>query len=170
MKDKKKQSPLMVRQVEKMSLTDIVKLIDIKSTLRGLLSKDQEKVKAALNTLCAMNKYGGRKEALYVLVGYYRIEIKTMDEIIRFFDWLQLILPEELSLMILNDVARFKEVARQALFIHYFIRHLKSILRDSDETQKKEIRALIEGSVWGYKLKRKFLEELFEDYNDDDLF
>jgi hypothetical protein len=173
--EEEKQQPLTGKhyiktRLDKMSLNDLSKLINIQSSLLNLQSKEAGKVKSALNTLSSMVKFAGRKDALYVLVGYYKIEIKSMDDIIRFFDRTQMASSKDLSWMILNDMVKIKEIARRVLFVRDFIPHLSLVFRDSNEDKKKEIRNLIRDSVWGDKLKRRFLDKLFNQSYRDGLF
>jgi hypothetical protein len=147
--------------LEKMSLEEISKLVNIQASLLDLQSKDKEKVKSALNALSIVVRLGGRKDALYVLGGYYRIEIKSLDNIIYFFEGTRMAYSQDLSMMILNDVVKIKEMARRVLFARDFVTHLSLVLIDSNEDKKREIRSLIQDSVWGDKLKRKFLDKLF---------
>jgi hypothetical protein len=59
--------------------------------------------------------------------------------------------------LILKDIAKDKNVYRRRLFIDSFLRKLSASIISVDEKDKNEIKQLIENSVWGEKLKRKFL-------------
>jgi hypothetical protein len=154
----------------KLSLTEISRLINIQSNLRDLGSKQKDKVEAALNSLSSLVSTAHRKDALYALVGYYKIEVNSADEIIAFFEGTRIANSTYLSLMILNDIVKFKEVARRTSFIRDCLPHFKNIIEEANEDTKEAIRNSIINAVWGDKLKRKFLEVLFYEYNDDDLF
>jgi hypothetical protein len=57
----------------------------------------------------------------------------------------------------LKDIAKNKNIFRRRLFIDPFLRKLSTSIISADEKDENEIKQLIENSVWGEKLKRKFL-------------
>jgi hypothetical protein len=63
----------------------------------------------------------------------------------------------ELLKLILKDIAKDKNIFRRRLFIDTFLRKLSATIITADEKDKNEIKELIENSVWGEKLKKKFL-------------
>ena len=66
----------------------------------------------------------------------------------------------ELLKLILKDIAKDKNIFRRKLFIDTFLRKLSASIITADEKDRNEIILLIENSVWGEKLKRKFLYHL----------
>lgn len=148
-------------RIEELSIEKICERANIQSNILDLQSKDEGKVKSALATLSSITRFTDRKDALYVLVGYYRLEIGTTDEIIDFFHGIQMGLSIELAMMILNDLIKLKDLSRRRIFVHDFLRHLSTVLIHTGDDREKEITTLIENSAWGDKLKRKFLDNLF---------
>ncbi len=149
-------------KIEDLSIEEICKRINIQSNILDLQSKDKGKVKSALNTLSTVTKHTDRKDALYVLVGYYKTEIGTIDEIIDFFYSTEMEFSIDLSMMVLNDLVKFKDLgSTRRIFVHDLLRHLSLFSRHINDDRKNEIRTLIENSAWGDKLKRKFLDSLF---------
>jgi hypothetical protein len=69
--------------------------------------------------------------------------------------------PIDLSMMVLRDLAKFKDISRQRTFVYEFLRHLTSLFRDIDDDRRNEIRTSIENSARGDKLKRRFIDTLF---------
>lgn len=159
-------------KIESLTIEEICKRLNIQSNMLALQSRDKGQVKSALHTLSTITRLANRKDALYVLVGYYRTEIRTIDEIIDFFYCTEMAYSVDLAMMVLKDLVKFKDISKQRIFVTKFLRHLSMLfLRYLDEERKKEVRTLIENSVWGYKLKRKFLDNLFyENFRDEDLW
>lgn len=147
-------------KIEDLSIEELCKRVNIQSNILDLQSKDEGKVKSALNTLSSITRLTDRKDALYVLVGYYRTEIRTIDEIVNFFHSTEMAFSIDLSMMVLKDLSKFKDISRQRIFVHEFLRHLSSLFKDIDDDRRNEIRTLIENSAWGDKLKRKFIDTL----------
>lgn len=148
-------------RAEDLSIETICKRMNIQSNLLDLQSKDKEKVTSALKTLSMVTRHIDRKDALYALVGYYKSEVQTIDEIIDFFNATKMADSFDLATMVLKDLATFRDLGSRRLFTHDFLRHLDYFTGRIDDDRKSEIRTLIENSVWGEKLKRKFLDSLF---------
>jgi len=148
-------------KIEDLTIEEICKRINIQSNILDLQSEDKGKVESALNTLSSVTRFTDRKDALYVLVGYYRTEIRTIDEIVDLFYGTSTAFSIDLSMMILKDLVKFKDISRQRIFVSEFLRHLSLLFRDIDDDRSNEIRTSIENSAWGDKLKRKFLDSLF---------
>lgn len=153
-------------------IEEIFKRVNIQSNILDLQSKDKENVKSALNTLSSITRLTNRKDALYVLVGYYKLEARTIDEIISFFYSTEMAYSVDLAMMVLKDLVKSKDISKQRIFVNDFLRHLSVLfLSYLDDERKNEVRKLIEDSIWGYKLKRKFLDNLFhEDSRVDDFW
>jgi len=149
--------------IEHLSPEELCKLTDIQPHLVALQSKDREKIKSALGTLSTITRLTDRKDALDAMVGYYRTDARTIDEIVDFFhDTGSVASSIDLFVMVLKDLVKFKDLgSRRRLFTHDFLSDLNVVLRHSDITRKSEVRTLIENSAWGEKLKRKFIDALF---------
>jgi hypothetical protein len=148
-------------KIEDLSLEELCERINIQSNILDLRSKDKERVKSALNTLSLIAKITDRKDVLYVLVGYYMTEVRTIDEMVNFFHGTRAASTIDLYMMILKDLVKIKDISRQRLFVNDFLSDLAMFFRESDDDRKNEIRMLIENSAWGDKLKRKFIDTLF---------
>lgn len=147
--------------IKDLSLEKIYEQANIQSNILDLQSEDNEKVKSALRTLSSITSFTDRRDALYVLVGYYKLEIRTIDEIIDFFQGIRMASSIDLAMMILNDLIKLKDISRRRVFLDDFLRHLRMVLIDIDDDRQEDIRTLIENSAWGDKMKRKFLHNLF---------
>lgn len=143
--------------IEDMSVEEICKRINIQANLIDLQSRNKKKVSSAIASLAAIIKLAGRKDALYALCGYYILEIEHIDDIELFFNALRNVESLELLKLILKDITKYKNVFRRRLFIEDFLRSLSSAMNKPDAKIENEIKLLIENSVWGEKLKRKFL-------------
>ena len=140
-----------------LSVEEICKRINIQANLNDLQSKNKKTRNSALTTLATITKLTKRKDALYALCGYYILEIVSIDDIELFFDAIRNLDSIELLKLILKDLAKDKNIFRRRLFIDDFLRRLSASTISADENDKAEIKQLIENSVWGEKLKRKFL-------------
>lgn len=148
-------------KIEDFSIEELCKRVNIQTNLFDLQSEDEEKVKSALSTLSAVTRYTDRKDALYALIGYYQTEVRTIDEMMSFFHGTKAAFSTDLSMMILKDLAKLKDLgSKQRIFADDFLSHLGIVLARSNGDRKNEMRTLIENSAWGDKLKRKFLEAL----------
>ncbi|MEE8479602.1 MAG: hypothetical protein V3T59_00005, partial [Desulfobacterales bacterium] len=74
-----------------------------------------------------------------------------------FFDAIRNLDSIQLLKLILKDIAKDKNMFRRRLFMDTFLRKLSASIITADEKDKSEIEQLIKYSVWGEKLKRKFL-------------
>ena len=144
--------------IENYTVEEICEKINIQANLIDLQSKN--KISSAITSLATIIKLADRKYALYALCGYYILEIENMDDIELFFNALRNVEPLELLKLILKDISGDKNVFRRRLFIDDFLRKLSTSVIKADEKDRNEIILLIENSVWGEKLKRKFLYHL----------
>lgn len=143
--------------MEDLSVEEICRRINIQANLNDLQSKNKEKRNSALTTLATITQLTKRRDALYALCGYYILEIVSIDDIELFFGTIRNLDSIELLKLILKDLARDKNIFRRRLFIEDFLRKLSASTISADEKDKTEIKQLVENSVWGEKLKRKFL-------------
>ena len=146
--------------IENYTVEEICEKINIQSNLVDLQSKNKKKVRSALTTLATITQLTKRKDALYALCGYYLLEIKNMDEIELFLDATRNLYSIELSKLILKDISKERNIFRRRVFIDDFLRKISTSAINADEKDRNEIKLLIENSVWGEKLKRKFLYHL----------
>jgi hypothetical protein len=143
--------------MEDFTAEEICRRINIQANLKDLQSKNKEKRNSALTTLATITQLTKRRDALYALCGYYILEIESIDDIELFFDEIRNLDFIELLKLILKDIAKDKNIFRRRLFIDTFLRKLSATIITADEKDKNEIKELIENSVWGEKLKKKFL-------------
>jgi hypothetical protein len=146
--------------IENLTVEEICEKINIQPNLVDLQSKNKKKVRSALTTLATITQLTKRKDALYALCGYYLLEIKNMDEIELFLDATRNVYSIELSKLILKDISKERNIFRRRVFIDDFLRKISTSVINADEQDRNEIKLLIENSVWGEKLKRKFLYHL----------
>ena len=146
--------------IKDLSVEEICRRVSIQKNLIDLQSRNKTKARSAITSLAAIIKLGGRKDALYALCGYYILEVEHIDDIELFFGAIRNIESLELLKLILKDITKYKNIFRRRLFIEDFLRRLSSSMLKSDAKFKNEIKLLIENSVWGEKLKRKFLYHL----------
>ena len=146
--------------MEDLTVEEICRRINIQANLNDLQSKDKKKIRSALTTLATITQLTKRKDALYALCGYYLLEIENMDEIEFFLDATRNLYSIELSKLILKDISKDRNIFRRRIFIDDFLRNLSTSVIKADERDRNEIKLLIENSVWGEKLKRKFLYHL----------
>lgn len=146
--------------MEDLTVEEICRRINIQANLIDLQSKNKKKINSALTTLATITQLTKRRDALYALCGYYFLEIEHIDEIEFFFDAIRGLDSIELLKLILKDISEVKNIFRRRVFIDDFLRKLSTAIIKADEKDKNEIKLLIENSVWGEKLKRKFLYHL----------
>jgi hypothetical protein len=143
--------------MEDLTVEEICRRINIQANLNDLQSKNKEKINSALTTLATITQQTKRKDALYALCGYYILEIETIDDIELFFDAIRNLNSIQLLKLVLKDIAKDKNMFRRRLFINTFQRKLSASIITAGDKDKNEIKQLIKNSVWGEKLKRKFL-------------
>ena len=146
--------------MEDLTVEEICRRINIQTNLNDLQLKNKKKRNSALTTLATITQLTKRRDALYALCGYYILEIESIDDIELFFDAIRNLASIELLKLILKDIAKDKNIFRRKLFIDTFLRKLSASIITADEKDRNEIILLIENSVWGEKLKRKFLYHL----------
>ena len=146
--------------MEDLTVEEICERINIQANLIDLQSKNKKKINSALTTLATITKLTKRRDALYALCGYYLLEIENIDEIEFFFDAIRGLDSIELLKLILKDISEDKNIFRRRLFIDDFLRKLSIAIIKANAKDKNEIKLLIENSVWGEKLKKKFLYQM----------
>ncbi len=146
--------------MEDLTAEEICSRINIQANLNDLQSKNKKKISSALTTLATITQLTKRKDALYALCGYYLLEIENMDGIEFFLDATRNLYSIELSKLILKDISKEQNIFRRRIFIDDFLRKLSTSAIKADERDINEIKLLIENSVWGEKLKSKFLYHL----------
>ena len=146
--------------MEDLTVEEICRRINIQANLNDLQSKNKEKRNSALTTLATITQLTKRRDALYALCGYYFLEIEHIDDIELFFDAIRNLDSIELLKLILKDISEDRNIFRRRVFIDDFLRKLSTSVIKADEKDRNEIILLIENSVWGEKLKRKFLYHL----------
>lgn len=146
--------------IENYTVEEICEGINIQANLVDLQSKNKNKISSALTTLATITQLTKRKDTLYALCGYYLLEIENMDEIEFFFDATRNSNSIELSKLILKDISEDRNIFRRRVFIDDFLRKLSTSVIKADEKDRNEIILLVENSVWGVKLKSKFLYHL----------
>lgn len=143
--------------MEDLTVEEICRRINIQANLNDLQSKNKKKINSAITTLATITQLTKRKDALYALCGYYILEIETIDDIELFFDAIRNLNSIQLLKLVLKDIAKEKNMFRRRLFINTFQRKLSASIITAGDKDKNEIKQLIKNSVWGEKLKRKFL-------------
>lgn len=146
--------------MEDLTVEEICRRINIQANLNDLQSKNKEKTNSALNTLVTITQLTKRRDALYALCGYYILEIESIHDIELFFDTIRNLDSIQLLKLILKDIAKEKNMFRRRLFMDTYLRKLSASIITADEKDKNEIKQLIKNSVWGEKLKRKFLYDM----------
>ena len=147
-------------KIEDLSIEEIYQNANIQSNLIDLQSKNKDKILSALNTLASITKCTNRRDALYALYGYYALEMKSIDEIEFFFQATRFSFSFELYKLILIDLSKNKNAYRQRRFIDDFIYSFSAVTINCDETEISEVKAIIQDSVWGEKLKKKFITKM----------
>jgi hypothetical protein len=146
--------------IEDLSIEEICERTNIQSVLLHLQSNDKEKVRSALTTLATVTRLGRRRDSLYVLVGYYLLEINGLDEIESFFHATAPAYSPDLAYYILRDLARDKQASRRRLFMNDVAGHLKTITLDATQQWKERCADVVASSQWGEKQKVKFFDAL----------
>jgi hypothetical protein len=147
-------------KIEDLSLEEILANANIQHNLVDLQSGDKETIRGALGTLAAMTQYADRKDSLYALIGYYQLEVKTLDDIEFFFNATRNLHSPDLIYLILKDLARNKEASRRRLFMNDVLRCFPLVLRTATSKQVESFVQVVESAAWGEKQKARFLEEM----------
>lgn len=147
-------------KIENLSLEEILERMNIQGNLLELQSGKKEKISSALKTLATISCYTDRKDVIYSLIGYYKLEIKTIDDIEFFFNETKNTNSYRLILMILQDLVLMKETSKRRIFMDKFLRELKRLSEKIADNEYDELINLINTSSWGSKQKNKFINEL----------
>lgn len=145
--------------------------IDIRAKLNDLESKDKDTLRSTIFTLSGISFYTKRRDALYVLCGYYQLEIQDLDDIEFFCDSLRNQCHYELYKMILKDLSLYKDFYRKKSFTNDVVSLLNAIINRLNNNEKDELQQIVENAVWGKKLKAKFIDKIREDerFEDDEI-
>jgi hypothetical protein len=146
--------------IEDLSVEEICERINIQSNLLALQGDDEEKIRSALGTLATITRLTSRRDGLYVLIGYYSLEVRGLDEIEAFFRATESARSCDLTYIILRDLAKEKESYRRRLLMTDLMRHLRGIGIDATDQWKKACASVVASSQWGEKQKAKFLDAL----------
>jgi len=141
-------------------LEEIFRTMNIQGNLTDLLSKDPNEVQTALRPLASVAQMGQRRECLYALLGYYLLEVKTLEDRELFFQVTHVLFSPELFFCQMKDLIGIKDLARRRLFTHELCSHLSRVFAKADEANKVAMLELIEGGQWGEKLKEQFRRAL----------
>jgi len=145
--------------IENISLEEICKKVNIQPNLIDLQSNNREKIKSALTSLAAFARLANRKDSLYALVGYYFLEVHTLEEIEFFFNATKSLDSPDLAYFILRDLTQKKDASKRRIFMNDLFKYIAWILRNTSSDKKDSFRQLVESAQWGEKLKWKFFNE-----------
>ena len=110
--------------INNLTLEEIYKKMSIQNISKYLESDDEDTVRQGLGTLAAMAYITKRKDALYLLVGYYILEIKDLNDKESFFISLGYMCNYELMCIVLQDISQYKDFYRKKLFVDSIKRSL----------------------------------------------
>jgi hypothetical protein len=146
--------------IQDMPVEKILAKINIQPNLIDLQSNSKEKVRSALEALAGVTLLTKRKDSLYALIGYYIMEVKTLEQIEFFFNATRSAYSPDLAYHMLKDLTHFKEASTRRIFMNAFLNYLSDIQISNSRFSIESFIQLIELSKWGEKQKQKFLDEL----------
>jgi len=158
--------------IKNMTIEEVLGKINIQGNLTDLLSKDMGTVKSALTTLASAAHLAKRKECLYALVGYYVLEVKSIDDIEMFYHATKHACSPELLYLILKDLAGMHHASKRRIFMNDLSRNMRVNLKDATPDQLDQIKDILNNASWGEKQKNNFLNyfsnktepDTYEDY------
>ena len=142
------------------TVEELYKKMSIENVLKKLESKDMSDSYDALKTLANIFKYTKQNNALYILCGYYILNVHTKDELSFFITYTKDSNSYQLFKLILKDVSQEKDFYRRKDTVDNMLSMLSSIIYNKITKKEEEnIISLIEDSQWGVKMKKKFLDK-----------
>lgn|GEM_PF-1405730 len=155
--------------ISNMTIEELYEKIDIQARKNDLKSKDKKTLKSTIRTLSSAYYYIQREDALEALTQYYQQQMHNLDDIEFFFDAVGNQCNYALYKMILKDLSQNKNFYRKKHLVNKVLNQLSFIHDELSDDDKDELVNIIENSVWGKKLKDKFIDKIRED-NEDEAF
>lgn len=152
-----------IEEFEKMTPEEIWSKNKIEHLASSLVSEKLEDLRNTVVTLSAMMSIGKRKDALYLLCGYYSVVLKELKEKSIFIGYIRDWQNYEFLKFVLTDLAQYKDFYRQKDIINILSAALYRYPDVFTIEQKAELEMIIEDAKWGRKLKDKLLEKLDEE-------
>jgi len=149
-----------INELENMTLEEIWKNNKIEDLASSLRLEKLDDLRSTINTLSAMACIGNRKDALYLLYGYYMIELKELSEKNIFISHITNWGNYELLNFIIIDLSQYKNLYRYKDSVNKICTAIDYSKDKFSTEQKNSLELIIEDAKWGVKLKNKFLDKL----------
>ena len=153
------------------TIEELYEKMDIQSNLLDLESGDEQGVRSGIATLSGVSCRTKRRDALYALCGYYTLEAKTLEDKMYFVNALRNECHYELYTIILQDLSQYKDLFRQKLFTSHLASLAYSLVFRISEEERVALESIVQNSVWGKGLKKKFMDKMRAkkyDFEDDE--
>ena len=151
-----------IEKFEKMTPEEIWSKRQIEDLASSISLDKLEDLRSTINTLSAMVSIANRKDALYLLCGYYTTQLKELSDKSIFINYITNWNNYEFLEFILSDMSKYKNFYRQKDIINNLCNAL--YYRDKfSEEQENILKSIIEDAKWGVKLKKKFLDKFIDE-------
>ena len=157
----KQKLPKELAFLEKMTPEQACRKLPIQSHFDELQTADDEKRSEVLHSIASIAHMGKRRDCVYALAGYFALEVKTLDDIELFCRATWPVDSPELTCLVLKALVQNKDASRRKLLMDDLLRKIEQILWHSPESADS-FKEVVESSVWGVKMKKKFLRKIWE--------
>jgi len=158
-----------LKEFEQMTAEEIWNMRPIENLATSLAKDKLEDLRDTVNTLSAMSSVSNRKDALYLLIGYYTTQLKDIKDKNIFISYITNWNNQEFFEFILTDVSQYKNLYRYRDIVDSIYKTLN--YKDKFTTEQEDIiKSIIQNAKWGVKLKKKFLDKFEDNYYDDGFF
>lgn len=165
-----KENNMQILNISNMTAEEIWANNKIESLASSISIEKLENLRDTIRTLSAMVVYANRKDALFLLCGYYTLELKDYSEKNIFIGYINGQYNYEFIEFIMKDVAKNKNLYRYKSIVDSVLSGIRRIVNDLSQKEKENLISLVKNALWGVRLKKKFLDEFIEEDLEEDEF
>ena len=151
-----------INEFENMTAEEICGKRQIEDLASSISSDKLENLRPTVSTLSAMVSISNRKDALYLLCGYYVTQLKELSDKSIFLDYITNWDNYEFLEFVIADMSQYKNFYRQRDMVDNICKALYYRNKFSTE-QENILKSIIENAKWGVKLKKKFLDKFIDE-------
>ncbi len=152
-----------IKEFEKLTAEEIWSMRSIEDLASSLQTKKLDNLASTISTLSAIAFVANRKDALYLLCGYYSVELKNLNDKGIFLEYIGFSRTNYYFLeFLLTDLSNYKNLYRNKKIIDFLLYSFSYSDNFSDNTEIEKVISIINEAKWGIKLKNKFIDKLLE--------
>jgi hypothetical protein len=151
-----------IKEFENMTAEEIWSKRQIEDLASSISLDKLEDLRSTINTLSAMVSIANRKDALYLLCGYYTTQLKELSDKSIFINYITNWNNYEFLEFVITDMSQYKNFYRQRDIVDNICKALYYRNKFSTE-QENILKSIIKDAKWGVKLKKKFLDKFIDE-------